>query len=423
LIGDFKRYDMARRPNRQWHILRPITWLLSYPTCISHKAKINKDKMPDNIKPPFFLLCNHNAFMDFKVMTKAIFPKRANYVVAIDGFIGRGWLLRAVGCICTRKFARSINLVINMLHAKSNGDIVVLFPEARYSLCGTQAELPESVGKMVRKMGIPVVTFIMHGHHINSPVWNVGNRKVKPIESEMKLLFTKEQVNELSVSEINERLAEVFRYDDFAWQKEKGVKVKLKTRAEGLHKILYQCPACKVEYKMSSKGITLKCDSCGKVWEMSELGELSAQTGETEFSHIPDWYEWECSNVQSEIDNGTYSFEAKVRVESLPNDKKFITFKERAKLTHDMEGFRLVGIYDGEQYDVKWPAQTMHSCHIEFNYMGRGDCVDLNTTDDTLYLFPEDGKGFSVTKVSIATEKLFKLSNKKLAEAKNAQSR
>ena len=421
MIGDFKRYDMTRRPNRQWHILRPITWLLSYPTCISHKAEINKDEMPDNISPPFFLLCNHNAFMDFKVMTKAIFPKRANYVVAIDGFIGRGWLLRAVGCICTRKFARSINLVINMLHAKNNGDIVVLFPEARYSLCGTQSELPESLGKMVRKMGIPVVTFIMHGHHINSPVWNVGNRKVKPIESEMKLLFTKEQVNELSVSEINERLAEVFRYDDFAWQKEKGVKVKLKTRAEGLHKILYQCPACKIEYKMSSKGINLKCGSCGKVWEMSELGELSAQTGETEFLHIPDWYEWECSNVQNEVDNGTYSFEAKVRVESLPNDKKFIKFKERAKLTHDMEGFRLVGSYDGEQYDVKWPAQTMHSCHIEFNYMGRGDCVDLNTTGDTLYLFPEDGKEFSVTKVSIATEKLFKLNNKKLAEAKNAK--
>ena len=101
MIGDFKRYDMTRRPNRQWNILRPITWLLSYPDCIMHKAQINKDNMPTDLKPPYFLLCNHNAFMDFKIMTKAIFPRRANYVVAIDGFIGRGWLLPMKPSIAT----------------------------------------------------------------------------------------------------------------------------------------------------------------------------------------------------------------------------------------------------------------------------------------------------------------------------------
>ena len=406
MIGKFKRYDMSRRPNKQWNILRPITWLLCFPDCIMHKAKINKDEMPADIEPPYFLLCNHNAFLDFKVMTKAIFPKRANYVVAIDGFIGRGWLLRAVGCICNRKFVRSISLVKNMLHARNMGEIVVLFPEARYTLCGTTAVLPKSLGKMARKMNIPVVTLIMHGHHINSPVWNVGNRGVKPIESELKLLYTQEETQTLSIDELNDGIVKAFQYDDFAWQKEKGIRVKKKDRAEGLHKVLYQCPACMVEYKMSSSGATLRCDSCGKAWDMSELGELSAQTGETEFSHIPDWYEWERTNVQKEIEDGTYSFSARVRVESLPNDKRFIVFKERAVLTHDMNGFRLVGSYEGEPYDIEWPAALMHSCHIELDYKGRGDCIDLNTNDDTLYLFPEEGD-FSVTKISLATEELF----------------
>ena len=407
MIGDFKRYDMTRRPNRQWHILRPVTWLLSYPDCITHKARIHKEKKLKDIKPPYFLLCNHNAFMDFKVMTKAIFPKRANYVVAIDGFIGRGWLLRAVGCICNRKFVKSLNLVINMLHAKNNGDIVVLFPEARYSLCGTTANMPKSLGKMVRKMNVPVVTLIMHGHHINSPMWSVGNRGVKPVESELKLLFTQEETQELSIDEINEKIVEAFQYDEYAWQKENGVKVNKKNRAEGLHKILYQCPTCLVEYKMSTKGATLRCDSCGKIWDMSELGELRARTAETEFSHIPDWYEWECANVRKEVQAGTYSFEAPVRIESLPNDKRFIVFQERGHLTHNMDGFKLTGSYQSEPYDISWPVSIMHSCHIELNYMGRGDCVDLNTNDDTLYLFPEEGD-FSVTKISIATEELFK---------------
>jgi len=398
---------MTRKPNRQWNILRPITWLASFPDCITHKAKINKDSRLEGIKPPYFLLCNHNAFIDFKVMTKAIFPKRANYVVAIDGFIGRGWLLRAVGCICNRKFVKSVNLVKNMIHAKNNGDIVVLFPEARYSLCGTTAILPKSLGKMVRMMNVPVVTLIMHGHHINSPYWNTGNRGVKPVESEMKLLFTQEETQTLSIDELNEKIVEAYQYDDYKWQKERGIRVKSKTRAEGLHKVLYQCTACKAEYKMSTSGIMLCCDACGKKWEMTELGELVAQDGKTEFSHIPDWYEWERENVRKEIEAGTYSFKSKVRVESLPNDKKFIVFEERGKLTHNMDGFKLTGSYKGELYDIEWQVSSLYSCHIEYNYMGRGDCIDLNTPEDTLYLFPEEANN-SVTKISLATEELYK---------------
>jgi len=371
-----------------------------------HKAQINKDAMPSDIKPPYFLLCNHNAFMDFKIMTKAIFPNRASYVVAIDGFIGRGWLLRAVGCICNRKFVKSVNLVKNMIHAKNNGDIVALFPEARYSLCGTTAVMPKSLGKMARMMNVPVVTLIMHGHHINSPMWKVGNRGVKPVESEMKLLFTREETQTLSIDEMNEKIVGAFQYDDFAWQKERGVRVKMKTRAEGLHKILYQCPACRVEYKMASKGAVLSCESCGKTWYMSELGELRAQTGDTEFAHIPDWYEWERVNVKKEIEEGKYSFQAPVRVESLPNDKRFIVFKEKAQLVHNMDGFKLTGSYENEPYEIIWSASSLYSCHIEMDYMGRGDCVDLNTSDETLYLFPE-GNDFSVTKISLATEELF----------------
>ena len=411
MIGDFKRYDMTRRPNRQWHILRPLTWLLSLPDYLTHRAKINKDGMPKGLKPPYFLLCNHNAFMDFKIMTMAIFPKRSTYVVAIDGFIGRGWLLRAVGCICNRKFVRSPNLVINMLHARNNSDIVALFPEARYSLCGTTAVMPKSLGKMVQKMNLPVVTLIMHGHHINSPFWNLKNRGVKPVESELKLLFSQDETQNLSVDELNSRIVEAFHYDDYAWQKEKGIRVKTKTRAEGLHKVLYQCPACNVEYKMISKNSTLSCGSCGKAWDMSELGELRAQTGDTEFSHIPDWYEWERLNVRKEVLEGTYLSESSVRVESLPNDSRFIVFEERWQLTHDMDGFRLTGVYKGEPHDIAWPTATQYSCHIEYDYMGRGDCIDLNTVDDTLYLFP-DSSDFAITKIALATEELFIFRNK-----------
>ena len=119
------RFDMAKDPIRTRWFLKPITALLSYPAVLSHKNIVHRHGT-EGLKPPYLLLCNHNAFMDFKVATKVIYPDRANYVVAIDGFIGREWLLRNVGCICKRKFTNDATLVRQLRKVLDNGDIAVV---------------------------------------------------------------------------------------------------------------------------------------------------------------------------------------------------------------------------------------------------------------------------------------------------------
>jgi 1-acyl-sn-glycerol-3-phosphate acyltransferase len=406
-LSQFKRFDMLKKPTRQKHYLRPLTWLLSYPAVLAHRVKITKIGM-QGIKPPYLLLCNHNSFIDFKVTTAAIFPHRANYLVAIDGFIGRERLLRSVGCICKRKFTNDMIMVRHMKKVADNGDVIVMYPEARYSLCGTNAVLPESLGKLAKLLKIPVVTLIMHGHHVNSPFWNLKNRKVKNMEAVLSLLVSKEELDVLDYQEINERINTAFRYDDFAWQKEKRIRITYPDRAKGLHKVLYQCPSCRTEYRMMSGGSKLWCEHCNKEWEMSEYGELSAVNGPTEFSHIPDWYEWERSQVSEEVENGTYRFESEVLVDTLPNSKGFIHLG-KGKLIHDMNGFLLEGEYEGTPYSVSINAKSLYSCHIEYNYLGKhGDCIDLNTLTDTFYIYPTCSH-FSVTKISLATEELYKV--------------
>ena len=404
---EFERFDMKRPPVRTKWYLRPITYLLSAPDNMIHRNHLTKIGCK-GLKPPYLLLCNHNAFMDFKVATKAMFPHRANYVVAIDGFIGREVLLRDVGCICKRKFTNDVTLIRQLRHVINNGDIAVIYPEARYSLCGTTAVLPESLGKLCKFLKVPVVTLICHGHHVNSPFWNTRNRGVKDTGAEMALLYTAEQLAQLSVDEINKGLVEKFQYDDFLWQKQKGIKIDKPWRAEGLHKVLYQCPHCRTEYEMGSKGDKLMCKSCGKSWTMTELGELKADSGDTEFAHIPDWYEWERANVKAEIERGTYSTgEMPVTVDSLPNAEKFIRLGEGV-MTHDMDGFKVTGkTADGEEFSMVKTVPSLYSCHIEYEYLGKhGDCVDLNTLQDTWYIYPHDCK-FSVTKMALATEELY----------------
>ena len=409
LKEEFERFDMKADPVRTKWYLRPITYLLSMPDVWKHKNILHKEGT-EGLKGPFVLLCNHNAFMDFKVATKAIYPMRANYVVAIDGFIGREKLLRDVGCICKRKFTNDTMLVKQLIKTIKNGDVAVIYPEARYSLCGTTAVLPESLGKLCKLLKVPVAVLICHGHHVNSPFWNLHDRGVKPTEAEYKLLFTKEELAKTPVEEINRRLVDAFQYNDFAWQKEKNIRTPYKGRAEGLHKVLYQCASCGTEFKMMTSGTTLSCTACGKKWEMTELGELKALEGKTEFSHIPDWYEWERENVRKEVETGTYSSgELPVHVDSLPNAKKFIRLGS-GTMVHDMNGFTVRGTdVDGDPFEMIKTVPSLYSCHIEYEYLGKfGDCVDLNTLEDTWYIYPEPDKcEFAVTKMALATEELY----------------
>ena len=414
---NFTRFDMTKPPVRQANYLRPLIWALTIPEVTLRGSKIIKTGM-EGIKPPYLLLCNHNAFYDFKVATKAIFPHRANYIIAIDGFIGREWLLRQVGGICKRKFTNDIQLIRHIRQVFKNGDLLILYAEARYSLCGTTAVLPDSLGKLCRSMGVPVVSLICHGHHLQSPFWNLRKRKVRGMTAEMKLLFTPEQLKKTPVEEINRTIREAYRYDDFAWQKEHQIRITEPFRAEDLHKVLYQCPACGKEYRMASKGTRIFCEACGKEWEMTELGELKAvKAGKadspsenggivTEFSHIPDWYEWQRANVRKEVEEGTYSFEGPCHVNSLPNAKRYIPLGQ-GTLTHNMDGFYVRGSGKYGPYEMKISAKELYSCHIEYHYLGKyGDCVDLNTLTDTFYTYPE-GNDFSVTKMALATEELF----------------
>jgi hypothetical protein len=62
---------------------------------------------------------------------------------------------------------------------------------------------------------------------------------------------------------------------------------------------------------------------------------------------------------------------------------------------------------DGDVHEMVKEVASMYSCHIEYVYLFKhGDCVDLNTLQDTWYVYP-DGEDFSVTKMALATEELY----------------
>ena len=402
-----KRFDMNKKVGKQRRYLTPVAWILSYPETIKRRVKITRVNMESLKHEPYLLLCNHNAFYDFKVATRAIFPRRATYIVAIDGFINRERIMRHVGCYGKRKFINDMGLIKQIKYSLDKlKHVTIIYPEARFSLVGTNHVLPESLGKLVKLTKAPVATLITHGNHLSQPVWNLRKRKVHT-EATLTQIITKEEIETLSVDEINRRINEMFTYDDYAWQKANNVLIKEIYRAEGLEKVLYKCPSCLAEGKMKGNGPVLKCHACGKEYFLETNGVINAIVGETEFHHIPYWHEWQRSEVVKEIEAGTYHFEHDVLIESLPNSKGFVNIG-KGTLLHNLDGFTVKGqSHDGETFTIIKKAEDHYSIHIEFDYFGRGDVISLSYPQDTYYISSHD-PNYLVTKAHFATEELYK---------------
>lgn len=415
-----KRYKTAKYPIRQPIFLTWLIWLLCKIILIGKKYKVEKINM-EGLKPPYILLSNHMYFIDFELAALGTFPYRVNNVVSIDGFYRRPWLLELIGAICTRKFTMDIHLVKSIGRVLKRGDILCMYPEARYSPCGTTSYMPESLGKLIRMNKVPVVAVVHHGNYLHSPFWNYRKKRKAPLYTTMTQILTADQVKTMSVDEINAAVKNALEYDEYRYQKENGILVTEPFRAEGMHKILYHCPHCMTESKMASEGTEIYCTSCGKRWNLNEDGSLSALEGETEFSHVPDWFEWEREQVKKQIAEGGYSFSDDVEVYSLPRCWRFEDLGN-AKLTHDSEnGFVLEGSYNGENYRIqRTPAET-NSLHIEYDYcyIKPFDCVDISTENDSFYCYPKQEN--VVTKLAFATEELYRLSQLRSKEKTSVQ--
>lgn len=409
------RYKTDKYPIRQPLYLTGLIWVLSFFAILFKKHKVEKINM-EGLKPPYMMLSNHMSFIDFELAAMGTGMHRVNNVVNIDGYYQRPWLMEWIGAICTRKYTMDLHLVKSIRKVLERGDVLCMYPEARYSPAGTTSYIPESVGMLVKKNKVPVVAVLHRGNYLHCPFWDFRRERKVPLHTTLTKILTPEEIEVMSVDEINARIREALTYNEYEYQKENGILIKEPYRAEGLHKILYQCPHCKTESKMASKGAEIFCTECGKRWTLNEDGSISANNGSTEFASVPQWFDWEREEVVKQVENGEYSFFDEVDVYSMPGCWKFEKLG-KASLTHDPEnGFILSGHYNGEDYRIQRQPLQINSLHIEYDWyrVKKADCIDISTENDSFYCYFKSYENI-VTKLGFATEAIYqrKLRNKR----------
>lgn len=392
-------------PPRPSFFFRTLIKIISLPDLIATRFKCKRTGMERlGKREPALFLMNHSCFLDLEIAESILYPRPFNIVATLDAFVGKKWLMNRLGCISTRKFVFDIRLVKDISHClKNQKRSVLMFPEAGYSFDGRATTLPDSLAKFVKMLGVPVVMIETHGAYHRQPLYNELRKRRVKVSCEMRYLLSPDDIKEMDSDSIAELLTREFSFDAFRWQQENRVKIDEPSRAEGLHRLLYKCPACSAEGQMKSSGQTLSCSACGSSWELDEYGLMQGVGKSAEFPHIPDWYDWERECVRRELEADTYGFSEPVDIYMLVNSSGIYNVGEGV-LTHSKEGFHLVGC-DG-QLDYSQNSISMYSLNSDYYWYKLGDVIGIGDHNALYYCIPRE-RGHLVTKARLATEEIF----------------
>lgn len=399
--------NKRKKPKNQDVILRYLLKILGRMLLIPNGFKCKKDDLKKLVKnEPCLILMNHSCFTDLMIAVSIFSPRKLSIVCTSDGFVGKERLMRGLGCVPTQKFVTDIQLVKDIIYCiKTLKSSVLMYPEASYSFDGTATVLPESLGKLVKKLQVPVMMVSTKGAFLQDPLYNnLQKRKVK-ISAEVKYLISADDIENKSVDEINEIIKTEFTFDNFRYQQENNIKITESFRADYLHRVLYKCPHCLSEFTMNGSGDSIICNNCSTEYHLTETGFLECKNNVSKFSHIPDWYNWQRECVKEEIINNTYNFDSKVKIMVL-KDFKNIYDIGYGKLTHTLNGFTLHS--DDSRLEYTQSAKASYSLYSDFYWYSIGDIICIGNNKMLYYCFPENSN-YSVAKARLAAEELYKL--------------
>ncbi len=401
-------HKLPRKPNLFW---RTLIRILSFFGLMGTRFQFETEGMEKVGKDePCLILMNHSCFLDMEIASAVLYPRPYNIVTTSDAFAGlfglMEWALRSIGCFPTQKFVTDIGLLQDMSYClKDLKSSILMYPEASYSFDGTCTPLPRKFGVLLKKFDVPVLMIETFGAFSRGPLYNeLKYRKKVPVSAKLTCLYTREEIREKTVKELSDGVDAAFGFDHFKWQKEQNLHIDEPFRADGLSRILYKCAHCGAEGHMEGQGIHLTCHKCGKKYELTTLGELKALEGETEFSHIPDWYAWERSQVKQEILDDTYKLDVDVDIAMLV-DFKAIYMVGEGHLTHDRNGFHLTGC-DG-RLDYTQSPKACYSLYADYYWYEIADTICIGDNERLYYCFPKGGD--VVAKSRLAVEEMYKL--------------
>ena len=270
-----------------YRIAQAVSWLAA---TIVFKRKILRNEIRGK-KGPFVVIANHEAALDFVNLIGAT-SRRMSFVISNSFFSTlpiRGFIEK-MGVIPKQQFQTSADDLKKMKRVIDAGQPMVIYPAGLMCEDGLSTPIPAATYKFLKWLGVDVYVARTQGTYFVMPKWS---KKLRPGRTYMDIyrLFTKEELAEMDLRQIQEATDRALLYDAYAEQETLMVKYKHNQNIQGLENVLYQCPNCGEEFTMQIQGKnTISCKQCGFSQQSDVFGFLhkTSEVG-TEIRHVSQW--------------------------------------------------------------------------------------------------------------------------------------
>ncbi len=324
---------------------------------------------------PAIILATHTSGQDHILSGLALWPERPTFVLS-EHFMTTPLMrkvLTAMHTIPKKMFCPDTAAVLRIIKAVRAGNTVVLFPEGRLTWHGRSLKVTDGTAELVKKLGVDVFTLCSDGAGKTFPKWTKEERRGK-IRTRISRLFTPEQLQGLSVEEINEKIGEAISHDEFKVMK--GVRYRCDNTAAGLDGLLWKCPSCRATHSLRCEGDRIICQDCGLEATVDEYGYVSGTETEYGICTVGDWYDYCVSTIDV-----SEPFETECSVSTTDAEGYMVKDCGRGRLTVGPETITFCGTVMDEEKNFELKTSEVKAFPVTL-----ADHIDIYV-DRRLHLF------------------------------------
>jgi len=275
---------------------------------------------PPNKNNPYLLISNHVSVYD---VAYALPQLQEMPVIVIHEIFQRNpvlaWLLRPFGLIWKQADLHDGKTIRQMKRAAAAGRSILLYPEGDLTWDGDTGALPDSLVKLVKYIGLPVVLLTEKGAYMTYSRW-AGKVRKGLVELHFRPCISKEELSSVDEGTLAGRLRAAFRHSERGWLASKQPPPSYATgfQARDLSKMLFMCPACRKAGSMTNTDTSISCLNCGfssRIGPLLELDEAAARM--TGMKDIWQWHSWQKSETREQVEatlkDGSFMLAADVK--------------------------------------------------------------------------------------------------------------
>ena len=356
----------VKRPNAFIYF---IAYALVYPLLkIFFRLDVDRSGL-DLPEGAHVVLSNHYSMIDFIFVMLSLYPHRLNAVTAQKYFYYKPLhkFLPMMGCIPKKMFEPDVQSIIAMKTVLNRGEGILLFPEGRCSSSQSYVGMHKSTGKLIKKLGVPVITCFIEGGDICLSHWRRGFRAGR-IRLSFRNLFYENELATLSIDEINTAIDANLGGDEGVMPPEKPFQTFAERRlCEGLHKLLYYCPKCEMEFTMDSSGNMIQCTACGNAATMDRFARLTPVGDSVAAEKITLWFRNQVRHEMKSLSKDMEPLIEKVQVQAAsPKPGGGTIDSGFGTISLSPEGWRFDGEISGKEVSLFSPVEAVPA--ISYSY-------------------------------------------------------